>query len=146
MDFLRPVLLKRPSMDFCLILSAPWLLLRVLWGFGSLTGDPLTLTNTLVLLTDLFMGGFCPPEATGLIEGKVLEIPEVGRFRLEPTGVLRPLAGDEGVRGFLGEEMELDGAVFPAGTGGLLNSEEDVVDFPPSEKPLPLNGMMFLIS
>lgn len=146
MVFLRPAQLKRSSMDFCLVLSAPWLLLLLLlpWAFGIFTGEPLMLTNTLVLLTDLFMGGFCPMEAAGLTEGKALENPLV---RLsERTGELRLLAGDEGVRGFLGEEMELDEDVFTAGTGGLIDGEEDVGDFPPSRKPLPLNGIMFLIS
>lgn len=143
MDFLKPALLKRSSMDFCLVLSAPWLLPLLLlppWGFGIFTGEPLMLTNTFVLLTDLFMGGFCPMEAAGLMEGKVLEIPLVGLS--ERTGELRLLAGDEGVKSFVGEEMELDEDVFTAGTGGLL----DVEDFPPSRKPLPLNGIMFLIS
>lgn len=141
MDFLRPALLKRSSMDFCLILSAPWLLLLLLllWGFGILTGEPLMLTNTLVLLTDLFMGGFRRMEAAGVMEGKVLEIPLVGL-----SGELRLLAG--GLKSFPGEEMELDEDVFTAGTGGLFDGEEDVEGLPPSRKPLPLNGIMFLIS
>lgn len=80
-------------MDLCLIFVS-WLLLLPLWGLGILTGDPLMLVKTLVLPTDLFIGGFCPVEVAGLTGGKALEIPRllwVGR-----TGGLRLLAGEEG--------------------------------------------------
>lgn len=60
-------------MDLCLIFFASWLL--PLQDLGILTGEPLMLTKTLVLLTDLFTGGFCPVEVAGLMEGKVLEVP-----------------------------------------------------------------------
>lgn len=149
-DFLRSVLPKRSWMDLCLILSVPWPLL-LLWGLGIFTGEPLMLTKTRVLLTDLFIGGFCPAEVVGLMEGKAVEIPLVGLFKLERTGELRGLAGDEGVKSFLGEEMGLEEDVFTGtltGTRGLWEGEEEVEDwdFPPSRKPLPLNGIMFLIS
>lgn len=137
-DFLTPMLLKRSSIDFCFIFSAPWLLL--LLGLGILTGEPPMLTKTFVLLTDLFIGGFGPPEAAGLMEGKPLESPEL--LRPGRTGEVRVLAGGEGVRSFLG------GETGRAGTGGLGDAEDAVEDwdFPPSRKPLPLKGIMFLIS
>lgn len=103
-------------MDFCLTLLASWLLLLP-WGLGILTGEPLILTKTLVLLTDLFTGGFCPVEVAGLMEGKPLEIPLLSRP--ERTGELRLLAGDEGVKSFFGEETGLDEDVFTTGTTGL---------------------------
>lgn len=98
------------------------------------------LTKTLVLPTDLFTGGFCPVEVAGLMEGKMPELPLFSRP--ERTGELRLLAGGEGV------EAELDEAVLTKGTTGVLDGEEDVEDceFPPSWKPLPLNGIMFLMS
>lgn len=95
----RLVLLKSSSMDFCFILSASWLLL---WGLWILTGEPLMLTKALVLLTDLFIGGFCPIEVAGLMEGKALEIPLLSR--LGRIGELRLLAGDGGATSFFGEE------------------------------------------
>lgn len=131
------MLLKSSSMDFCLILSVSWLLLLLLLrGLEILTGEPLMLTNALVLPTDLFMGGFCPVEVPGLMEGKELEIPLLSR--LGRTGELRLLAGDEGVKSFFGEE----------GTTGVRDGEDDTedCDFPPSRKPLPLNGIIFLMS
>lgn len=90
-------------MDFCLILSASWLRLLLLWGLGILTGEPLMLTKTLVLLTDLFIGGFSPVEVDGLMEGEAPEIPLV-LSRPGRTGEVRLLAGDEGVKSFFGEE------------------------------------------
>lgn len=104
------------------------------------------LTKTLVLLTDLFIGGFCPVEAAGLMKEEALEIPVF--CRPERTGEVRGLAGDDGVKSFVGGEMELGEGVLTTGTGGLWDGEEDVedCDFPPSRKPLPLNGIMFLIS
>ncbi len=98
-------------MDFCLILLASWLP----WGLGILTGEPLMLTKTLVLLTDLFTGGFCPAEVAGLTEGKPIPL----LSRPERTGELRLLAGDEGVKSFFGEETGLDEDVFAKGTTGL---------------------------
>lgn len=77
-DFLRLVLLKRSSMDFCLILFASCLPLLP-WGLGILTGEPLMLIKALVLPTDLFTGGFCPVEVAGLMEGNELEIPLLAR-------------------------------------------------------------------
>lgn len=74
-DFLKLVLLKRSSMDLCLILFASWLPLLLPWGLDNLTGEPLMLTKTLVLLTDLFVGGFSPVEVAGLMEGKAPESP-----------------------------------------------------------------------
>lgn len=148
-DFLRSVLPKRSWMDLCLILSDPWLLLLLLlWGLGILTGEPLMLTKIRVLLIDLFTGGFCQVEVVGLLEGKPLEIPLVGLSRPGCTGEVTLLVGDEGVKGFFGEEMGLEKDVFTTGTSGLWDGEEDVEDwdFPPSRKPLPLNGIMFLIS
>lgn len=121
-------------MDLCLILFASWLL--PLRDLEILTGEPLMLTKTFVLLTDLFTGGFCPVEVAGLMEGKVLEVPLLSRP--ERTGELRLLAG---------EKRRLDEGVFTAGNG-VSDGEEDVedCDFPPSRKPLPLNGIMFLMS
>lgn len=86
------------------------------------------LTKTLVLPTDrfTFLGGNPP------------ELARPGR-----TGEGRVFSGGDGVRSFLG------GETGRAGTGGLgIGGEVDVVDwdFPPSRKPLPLKGMMFLIS
>ncbi len=77
-----------------------------------LTGEPLMLTKTFVLLTDLFTGGFCPVEVVCLMEVKVLEIP----LFTEPTGELRPLAGDEGGNSLCGEETGLDKDIFTTGT------------------------------
>ena len=71
------------------------------------------LTKALVLLTDLFIGGFSVVEEAGLVEGKAPEIPLV-MSRMGRTGEVRLLAGDEGVKSFFGEE----------GTNG----EEDVED------------------
>lgn len=108
-------------MDFCLILSAPWLLL--LWDLGILTGEPLMLTKTLVLPTDLFTGGFFPVEVAALTEAEEPGIPLVKSSRPERTGEVRLLAGDEGLKKFLGEERGLDEGVL---TGALLDGEEDV--------------------
>lgn len=49
---------------------------------------------------------------------------------------------------FFGEEMGLDEVVFATGTTGWRDGEEEVedCDFPPSRKPLPLNGIMFRMS
>lgn len=80
----------------------------------SLTGEPLMLTKTLVLLTDLFTGGFCPVEDPGLMEGKELEIPLLSGK--ERTGEPRLLAGDDGVNSFFGEESGLDEDVVTEGT------------------------------
>lgn len=102
-------------MDLCLILFASWL--PLLRGLGIFTGEPLMLTKTLVLPTDLFMCGFCPVEVAGLTEGSALEIPLLPRP--ERTGELRLLAGDEGVKSFFGEEMGLDEDVFRTGTTSL---------------------------
>lgn len=121
-DFLRLVLLKRSSMDFCLSLSSPWLRL-LLWDLGLFTGEPLMLTKTLVLLTDFFTGSFFPMEVAGLMEGKVLEVPLV---LLERTGEERLLGGDEGVKNFFGEGTGLDNGAFTEGSGGLGDGEEDV--------------------
>lgn len=143
-DFLRLVLLKRSSMELCLILSPPWLLL-LLWDFGIFTGEPFMLTKWLALPTDLFTGGFFPMEVDGLTEVKVLEIPLV---LLEWTGEETLLVRDDGVKNFFGEGTGLDNGVFTTGSGGLGDGKEDVEswDFPPRMKPFPLNGMMFLIS
>lgn len=85
------MLVKRSSIDFCVILLRS--LLRC--DLGILTGEPLTLTKTLVLLTDLFIGDFFPVEvAAGLTAG---EFP--GKFN--PA---RFLARDDGVKTFLGRE------------------------------------------
>lgn len=59
-------------MDLCLILFASWLLLPP-WGLWILTGEPLMLTKTFVLLTDLLIGGLSPVKVAGLTEGKELE-------------------------------------------------------------------------
>lgn len=60
------------------------------------------LTKALVLLTDLFIGGFCPVEVADLMEGKAPETSLLSRPGR--TGGLRLLAGDGGVKSFFGEE------------------------------------------
>lgn len=52
------------------------------------------------------------------------------------------MAGDEAVQGFFGEETGLDEDVVTTGTSGL----DEGCELPPSRKPLPLNGIMFLMS
>lgn len=89
--------LNNSSMDLCLIFFASLQLLLSL-DLGILTGEPLMLTKTLVLLTDLFIGG--------LTEETMLEIALLGRP--EGNGELRDSAGGEGVERFLGDEMWLD--------------------------------------
>lgn len=77
------------------------------WDVGILTGEPLTLTKTLVLLTDLLTGGFWPAEVAGLLGGKVLE---------DRTGDVRLPAGEGGASR---EERRPDEGV---------SEEEDVED------------------
>lgn len=103
-------------MDFCLILSAPWLPLP-LWGLLIFTGEPLMLTKALVLLTDLLTGGFFPTKEAGLVEGRELEAVLAASFNPERTGEERFLAGDEGVKNFSRGETGLGKGVFTAGTG-----------------------------
>lgn len=72
-DFPKLVLLNSSSIDLCLIFFASWLLLLPPpRGLVILTGEPLMLTNTFVLPTDLFLGGFGPAKPAA---GKELEIP-----------------------------------------------------------------------
>jgi len=118
-------LMKSSPMDFCLSGSAPR---PPLWGLGILTGEPLMLTKALMLATDLFTGRFSPAE-----------VPESPLpLRPERTGEPRLLAGDGGAKSLFGE----------GGTAGVRDGEEGVGgwDFPPSRKPLPLNGIVFLTS
>lgn len=145
-DFLKLALLNKSSIDLCLIFLASSPPLLLLLGLWILTGEPLMLTKTLVLLTDLFIGGFKPVRHEGLTEGRALVI--FWSFRAERTGDLGVLAGDEGVNRFFGEETILEDDVFPKGPAGLFDGEEEVevCDLPPSIKPLPLNGMMFRMS
>lgn len=145
-DFLKLALLNKSSIDLCLIFLASWPPLLLLLGLWILTGEPLMLTKTFVLLTDLFIGGFSPVRLEGLTEGRALVI--FWSFRAERTGDLGVLAGDEGVNRFFGEETILEDDVFPKGPAGLFDGEEEVgvCDLPPSIKPLPLNGMMFRMS
>lgn len=118
-------LMKSSPMDFCLSGSAPR---PPLWGLGILTGEPLMLTKALMLATDLFTGRFSPAE--------VPQSPLPSRP--ERTGEPRLLAGDGGAKSLFGE----------GGTAGVRDGEEGVGgwDFPPSRKPLPLNGIVFLMS
>lgn len=90
-DFLRFELLKSSSIDLCLPFSAP---------LEILTGEPLTLTKTLVLLTDFFILGFCPEGFPGLTGGEAPEMRLVWWSGPERTGEARLLGGDEGVRTF----------------------------------------------
>lgn len=94
------------------------------------------LTKALVLPTDLLTGGFFPVEVAGLMEVKALECPLL--FGLKRAGESRLLAGDEGVKSFFGEE----------GSAAVGDGEEDMDDWdcPPRRKPLPVNGIMFLMS
>lgn len=131
--FLKP---NKSSIDFCraFVASLSLALLRDLWIF---TGEPLMLTKTLVLATDFF---------TDLPEAAALRFPLSSR--LERTGEPRALFGDEGVNSFLGEKTELGDEVLATGATCLWEAGEEVEDceFPPSTKPLPLNGIRFLLS
>lgn len=93
------------------------------------------LTKTLVLLIDRLAGGFCP--APGLTVGKALEKALVSSP--DRTGKLGLLAGDKGVIVFCGEDID---------AGRWSDGEEDIEDWDlsPRRKPLPRNGMRFLIS
>lgn len=119
--------LNKSSMDLCLTFLTSWLPLWLV-GLWILTGEPLMLTKTFVLLTDLFMGAFDPMWPGGLAEGRLLGL--VLSFRAERTGrELGVLACDEGGKSVLGEEATPEGDALP-----------------PSTNPLPLNGMMFRMS
>lgn len=52
------------------------------------------------------------------------------------------------MKGFFREATGMDEDVSVTGTTGLRGEEEEVegCDFPPSRKPLPLNGITFRIS
>lgn len=96
-------LLNNSSMDLCLTFLTSWppLLLRLV-GLWILTGEPLMLTKTFVLLTDLFTGAFSPLRPAGLADGRLLGF--VLLFRAERTGrELGVLACDEGGNSVLGE-------------------------------------------
>lgn len=126
--------LSKSSMDLCLTFLTSWLLLLPLRlvGLWILTGEPLMLTKTFVLLMDLFMGAFGPVGPGGLVEGRLLGF--VLTFRAERTGrELGVLACDEGGNSVLGEEATPEGDT-------LFTCD------PPSTNPLPLNGMMFRMS
>lgn len=77
--------LNKSSMDFCLTVLLP---LRPV-GLWIRTGEPLMLTKTFVLLTDLFVGAFGPVRPGGLADGRLLGF--VLPFRAERT------EGEEGV-------------------------------------------------
>ena len=109
-------------------------------GLGILTGEPLTLTKTLVLPTERFVGGLFP---LGLFRGKVPELflpiesrkASVGEPRLVRDG------GEKG--GLLGEETGLGKVFFHTGSGDFGVAEGCA---PPRRTPFPLNGIMFLMS
>lgn len=84
------------------------------------------LAKTLVLLTDLLMGGFCPLETSDLMEGKALGIPWAWLLRPEWTGERGLLVEDGEERmGFLGDESD-----FTTGpsTSFPPEGEEDMED------------------
>lgn len=126
---------SKSSIDFCRVFFVS-LLFALLWGLGIFTGEPLMLTNALALPTDFLTGGFSP----------AIHFPLSSR--LGRTGEPRALFGDEGANSFLGEKVELVEEVLATGATCLWEAAEEAEDcgFPPSTKPLPLNGIIFRMS
>lgn len=144
--------LKRSFTDLCVAasmnswvrLAEPCLLpVAALLALGIRTGEPLMLTKTLVLLIDLLtvcLGPLVTPE----IEGGATRLPFL-------SGLSNP--GFRGERGPLalgwagGEKRRFDlGWLRLWSGGGFLEEEEEEEEDPPSRNPLPLKGMMFLMS
>lgn len=113
-------------MDLCLIFLTSWPPLPGLW---ILTGEPLMLTKTPVLPTDLLTGPFGPARLGGLTGG--------GAFGMFPSFRAMRTGREPGVLAW-DEGGKAEGDTFPT---GLFTC-----DRPPSTNPLPLNGMMFRMS